>query len=91
MDINITPHLRKVVPAPTLEREVGPDEVRIDTDGFRQTEMDPKKQAVFDRMDALTKGMTPEQIRTALFDMYQDADGVLCIPLQQIRAVPDPD
>jgi len=43
------------------------------------------------RFDAMTKGMTPDEILAILPDMYLDAEGFTRIRRQQIRAVPNLD
>jgi hypothetical protein len=89
MESDPTPPGRKIVPAPLLKREVGPDEVWVEIDGVVLPELDPGLKARFDRMDAITEGMSPDEILAALPYMYHDADGLLRIRRQQKRAVPD--
>jgi len=91
MDINPTPPVRKIVPAPRLKRDVAPDEVWVEIDGVILPELDPGLKARFDRMDAITEGMSSDEILAALPDLYHDADGLLRNRRQQITAVPDQD
>ena len=90
MDSDSTPPVRKVVPAPH-QREVGPGEVWVEIDGVILPEVSPELRARFDHFDAMTKGMTPDEILAILPDLYHDAEGVMRIRRQQIHAVPDLD
>jgi hypothetical protein len=90
MDKDATPPVRKVVPAPP-HREVRPDGVWVEIDGVFLPEVSPELRARFDHFDAMTKGMTPDEILAILPDMYLDAEGFTRIRRQQIRAVPDLD
>ena len=47
--------------------------------------------AHFDHFDDMTKGMTSDEILAILPDLYFDAEGVMRISRQQMRAVPDLD
>ena len=89
MDSNSTPPVRKVVQPPPLGCEVGPDEAGVEMDGWILPEVSPELRARFDHFDAMTKGMTPDELLAILPDLYFDAEGVMRIRRQQIRAVPD--
>ena len=86
-----SPPVRKVVPAPPLNREVRPDGVWVEIDGVFLPEVSPELRARFDHFDAMTKGMAPDEILAILPDLYFDAEGFMRIRRQQIRAVPDLD
>jgi hypothetical protein len=68
-----------------------PDGVWVEINGVFLPEVSPDLRAAFDHMDELFKGMTPDEIRAILPDLYFDAEGVMRIRRQQIRAVPDLD
>jgi hypothetical protein len=90
MDKDATPPEPEVVPAPP-RREVRPDGVWVETNGVFLPELSPELRARFDHFDAMTEGMTPDEILALLPDMYLDAEGFTRIRRQQIRAVPDLD
>ena len=90
MDSDSTPPVHKVGPAPP-KREVRPDGVWVEVDGVFLPEVSPELRARFDQMDALFKGMTPDEILAILPDLYLDAEGFMRIRRQQVRAVPDLD
>jgi hypothetical protein len=90
MDSDATPPVHKVVPPPG-QREVGPDEVGVEIDGWILPQVSPELRARFDHFDAMTKGMTPDEILAILPDLHHDAEGVMRLRRQQIRAVPDLD
>ena len=71
--------------------EVRPDGVWVEIDGVFLPEVSPELRARFDHFDAMTKGMTPDEILAILPDLYFDAEGFMRIRRQQIRAVPDLD
>lgn len=97
MDSDATPRVRKLVPPvskvvpPPHQREVGPDEAGAETDEWILPQLPPELRAIFDHFDAMTKGMTPDEILAILPDMYQDAEGFTRVRRLQIRAVPDLD
>ena len=88
MDSDSTPSVRTAVPAPV---QVSPNEVDVEIDGWILPQLPPEVRAIFDHFDAMTEGMTPDEILAILPDMYLDAEGFTRIRRQQIRAVPDPD
>lgn len=90
MDSDSTPPLRKVVPAPPQD-ELGPDEAWFEVHGVILPVVSPDLRACFDRFDAMTKGMSSQEMLAILPDLYFDAEGVMRIRRQQIRAVPDLD
>jgi hypothetical protein len=90
MDSESTPPVRKVVPAPH-QKEVDPDDAGVEGEGWILPQLPPEVRACFDHFDAMTKGMTPDEILALLPDMYLDAEGFPRIRRQQIRAVPDLD
>jgi hypothetical protein len=65
--------------------------VRVEIDGVILPEVSPELRARFDHFDAMTEGMSPDEILAILPDLYFDAEGVMQIRRQQIRAVPDLD
>ena len=91
MDRDSNPSVGKGMQPPSPRREVRPDGVWVETDGVFLPELSPELRARFDHFDAMTKGMTPDEILAILPDLYLDAEGFMRIRRQQVRAVPDLD